>query len=165
MAGKKDSIVTMRVRVGEAELEVSGPSDFVEAKIAEFLKRIKTSGTGVSQRPVAAASAKGTGDKLLKSVSLSQLMKPMALKTDINRVLIAGYYLEHYTDAEKFTAAEIRDTLKAAKQPPPKNPSDVINKNIKKGHMMPAGDKDGKLGYVLTSDGEQVIEDFISNAE
>ena len=29
----------MRVRIGDNELEVSGPSNFVEKKIAELLKR------------------------------------------------------------------------------------------------------------------------------
>ena len=34
--GKKSKNVTMRIRVGESELEVTGPSSFVEKKIAEF---------------------------------------------------------------------------------------------------------------------------------
>ena len=36
MANKVFS-VTMRVRVGEKEIEITGPSDYVEKKIAEFL--------------------------------------------------------------------------------------------------------------------------------
>jgi len=38
MAKKKNDNVTMRVRIGETELEVSGPSNFVEKKITEFIK-------------------------------------------------------------------------------------------------------------------------------
>jgi hypothetical protein len=34
--------VTMRVRVGDSELEITGPADFVERKIAEFLKNPPT---------------------------------------------------------------------------------------------------------------------------
>jgi hypothetical protein len=41
---KKDS-VTMRVRVGDSELEITGPADFVERKIAEFLKNPPTPAT------------------------------------------------------------------------------------------------------------------------
>jgi predicted metal-dependent hydrolase len=39
MAKESKSAVTMRVRVGDSELEVSGPKEFVEEKIDEFLKK------------------------------------------------------------------------------------------------------------------------------
>ena len=38
MEKPSDQIVTMRVRIGDSELEVTGPVDFVEKKIAEFTK-------------------------------------------------------------------------------------------------------------------------------
>lgn len=166
MAGKKDKIVTMRVRMGEAELEITGPSDFVETKIDEFLEKIRSVGALPSpqQSPVARKSSPAA-KQMPKSTSIAQLMKRMTPKTAVDRVLIAGYYLEHYMDAEKFNAADIRAMIRSAKVQPPKNTSDVINQNIKKGQMMPAGDKDGKMGYVLTSDGEQAIEDTLNQAE
>jgi hypothetical protein len=37
--------VTMRVRVGDSEMEITGPADFVERKIAEFLKNPPTPAT------------------------------------------------------------------------------------------------------------------------
>jgi hypothetical protein len=33
-----ETSVTMRVRIGDSEMEITGPVDFVEKKIAEFLK-------------------------------------------------------------------------------------------------------------------------------
>lgn len=166
MTGKKDKMITMRVRIGEAELEITGPSDFVEAKIDEFLEKIRSMGAPPSAQKSPVAQNAGSVDKQMpKSTSIAQLMKRITPKTDVDRVLIAGYYLEHYNDAEKFNGADIKATLKSAKVPPPKNTSDVINKNIKKGYLMPAGDKDGKMGYVLTSDGEQAIEDSMKPTE
>ena len=52
---------------------------------------------------------------------------------DVDRVLVAGSYLEQIRNAQDFTAAEVRDLVKEAKWPPPINVNDAINRNIKKG--------------------------------
>jgi len=76
----------------------------------------------------------------------------------VDRVLAAGYYLENNEGQDTFTTAEVVATMRKAKYNPPRNPSDALGKNIKKGLVMPSGDKDGKIAYVLTSDGEEVIQ-------
>jgi len=92
-------------------------------------------------------------------MSAAQFFKKVNPRTGVDRVLAAGYYLEIFLGMENFTSAEIRDTIhKEAKTQPPKNPNDLINSNIKKGYMMSAGDKDGKMAFVLTSDGEDTIK-------
>jgi hypothetical protein len=150
--------------MGDAELEVSGPQGFVESKISEFLESQSRSpflgkaiGDHVARQP-AVAERRPSG----KQTSVAQFFRKVAPKTDIDRVLIAGYFLEHFRNTEKFTAAEVRDTIREAKIPPPSNPSDAVAKNIKKGFMMPAGDKDGKLSYVLTSDGEENVKESLN---
>lgn len=163
MSTKQNPNVTMRVRVGDAEIEVTGPADFVEAKIAEFVDKFKSATPVRLQSPTLTKEPVGTA--AVKSMSIGQFMKRVSAKTDVDKALAAGYYLEKHENAEKFTAADIRTTIKGAKMPPPKNPNDAINKNIKKGYIMAAGDKDGKMGYVLTTDGEQAIDDSLSSAE
>ena len=37
-----DTVVTMRVRIGDYECEASGPRFFVEGAIARFVRRVKT---------------------------------------------------------------------------------------------------------------------------
>ena len=46
MAKQKDFSVTMRVRVGDKEIEITGPNDYVEKKIGEFLNQAPSSGSG-----------------------------------------------------------------------------------------------------------------------
>lgn len=160
MATKKTTNVTMRVRIGENELEVSGPSNFVEKKITEFIELNKEKAfarTALYKNKVSQIGDKSTTVK--KQVSAAQFFKKVNARTAVDRVLAAGYYLEVLCGMENFTSAEIRDTIqKKAKTQPPKNPSDLINSNIKKGYMMSAGDKDGKMAFVLTSDGEELIK-------
>jgi len=153
---KKEAEIKMRVRIGESELEVTGPKKYVEDKIAEFLKLQKTSVRQPQAAGVPATTkhlAKGT-----KGLSVGQFFKKLALKSDVDRVLGAGYFLEKHKNEENFNASEITKTIKSAKNPPPSNTNATIDKNIKKGYMMAAGEKDKKNAFVLTTDGEAAIE-------
>lgn len=160
MAERKTINVTMRVRIGENELEVSGPKDFVESKIATFLKEqkkivpVSSSGLKGGQAIVASTST--------KKMSVSQFFRKLATKSDVDRTLAAGYYLEKYKNYGNFTASEIRDIIKESKNNPPRNPNESINANIRKGLIMAAGDKDKKRAFVLTTDGEDAINEMLN---
>jgi predicted metal-dependent hydrolase len=159
MADKQKTNVSMRVRIGDNELEVSGPSDFVEKKIADFLERQKKGATLPAGKAQTSSTQGQTASE--KRLSLAQICRKIDPRTDVDKVLVAGYYLEKYEDFEKFTAAEIKENLRRAKIAPPKNTNDSINSNIKKGLMMSAGDKDKRRAFVLTSDGEETINDML----
>ena len=166
MTTKKEISVTMRVKVGDAELEVTGPADFVQSRIDKFIDSVKSAPSLQSQRSIPQGQSVALpASELPKGMSIAQFMKKFSLKSDVDRALFAGYYLEHYQSADRFTAGEIRDTIKAAKVSPPTNTSHVINQNIKKGYMMTAGDKDKLMAFVLTSDGEQVVEELFGKGE
>lgn len=160
MTVKEQASVTMRVRIGDNELEVNGPSDFVEKKVAEFLEQQKSLplvGTPKSSPHHLEPAIKST-----KDISIAQFFKRMTLQSHADRFLAAGYYLEKKENMEKFTAAELSERVRTgAKKPLPKNPNDVVNGNVKRGLMMSAGDKDGKIAFVLTSDGEEAIETLL----
>jgi len=164
MPKKKTANVTMRVRIGDSEIEVTGPSNFVEKKIAEFVEKQKPVPVSSSASPTKGiiSSAAEAAQKLPKGMSAAQFFKKISTKTDVNRVLAAGYFLEKFKDQDSFTASEISDTVRGAKIPPPRNTNDAINKNIKKGYMMPSGDKEGKMTFVLTSDGEETIAELFN---
>ena len=165
MTNQKKDIVTMRIRIGGSELEVTGPQDFVEEKIAEFVESIKTisSAPSDSQVKTSVPTSSAVGSTA-KPMAINQFMKKLGKVTEIGRVLAAGYYLEKFKECDNFTAADIREAIKESRNPPPKNTSDAINKNIKKGFMMAAGNKDKKMAFVLTTDGEQHIVDLIESA-
>lgn len=161
MAKKQPQNVTIRVRIGESELEVTGPSDFVEKKIEEFLvKQKETLKSGSSERASQQSSEPSKKVKVGKGLSPAQFFKKINPRTDVDRMLAAGYYLEISKNYENFTALEAKQIIKEAKRIPPKNANDAINQNIKKGLVMSAGDKDGKMAFVLTSDGEEFLDEF-----
>lgn len=159
MADKGKQTVSMRVRVGDAEVEVSGPADFVKKEIHDFLKEHRELlGRQSAVDPGARAKLGGKPAALPnKETSIAQFFKKTGPKSDVHRALLAGYFLEKYSQMDRFTAAEVRDVIRSAKVAPPQNTNDAIAKNIKKGLMMTAGDKEGKMAFVLTSDGEEVV--------
>jgi hypothetical protein len=157
MASKTLTPVTMRVKIGDAELEVSGPQKFVEEKVDEF---VAAQGGRREAGATAVLASEGVpANRASKASTLAQLLKKATVKSDVDRVLVAGYYLETVQNMPSFTAAEIKEAIRQAKVSPPSNPSDVIAKNIKKGAMMMAGDKDGRMAYVLTTDGIEFVEE------
>ena len=147
----------MRVRIGDSEIEVSGPPDYVEKKIADFLSKppAPVNEPSTQQRPRVATSG--------KSLSAAQFFKLCGPKTDNARTLVAAYFLEKYRNAQSSTASDIRDVIREAKVPPPRNPNDSVNQNIRKGLLMTAGDKDKKIAFVVTSDGEAAVEEMQEN--
>src|SRR5437870_1013822 len=102
--------VTMRVRVGDSEVEISGPVDFVEKKIAEFLKNVPTSGTSqLKEAPTTPPS------KQRRPQSPAQFFKSCNPRSDTARVLVAAYFLEKHRGAENMTSAEIRNLIREAR--------------------------------------------------
>lgn len=165
MPEERPANVTMRVRIGESEIEVTGPSDFVEKKIAEFLERQKQAPVIPPVSPgksVSHSAIRTTVQPSHKVMSVAQFFKKVSPKSDVDRVLAAGYFLEKFENQDSFAASEVSETIRGAKIPPPKNTNDAINSNIKKGNIMPAGDKEGKKAFVLTSDGEETITELLN---
>jgi predicted metal-dependent hydrolase len=158
MAKQSKSAVTMRVRVGDSELEVSGPKEFVEEKIAEFLKNSRQTAASAHQHTTLPLPL---ADTIIRKMSLAQFFKKTNPRTDNDRVLLAAYFREKMQNAENSTAGEIRDIIRKAKRPPPKNTNDAINQNIKKGLLMTAGDRDNKIAVVVTTDGEEAIDEML----
>lgn len=163
MSEKKPTNVTKRVRMGESEIEVTGPSDYVDKSVAEFLDRQKQisapSGVGSPKSTTLPTTHMSASTKVM---SVAQFFRKVSPKSDVDRVLAAGYFLEKFNNQDNFTASEVSETIRSAKIPPPNNTNDSINQNIKKGHMMPSGDKEGKKAFVLTSDGEEAITELLT---
>ena len=153
--------VSMRAKVGDRELEVSGPQDFAKKEIDQFLKdagaAVPSAGGGSNRdEPVPQFSGKG--------LSAAQYFRKAKAQSDLYRVLVAGFFLEKERKVDSFTGRDVVDVVKEAKSPLPMNVNDAINKNIMKGYMLPSGEKDNRRAFALTIDGEQAVEDLLKNA-
>jgi hypothetical protein len=162
MPEKKPPTVTIRMRFGESEFEVTGPSDYVEKKIADFMKQHQENKQPSESPKVSETKSVKAPSKAMSPAQFFRKVKP---SSDVQRVLFAAYYLEFQKKQENFASSEIRELLREAKIPPPRNTSDAINQNVRKGFIMSAGDKEGKMAFVLTTDGEDEMMEVLKDKE
>ena len=80
--------------------------------------------------------------------------------------LAIGYYLERHLGCGSFNISNLRKGFRTAKHKPAKNVNDMVNKNIKRGHMTEApGKKDQTTAWVLTNSGERYVESAFQEGE
>lgn len=106
------------------------------------------------------------GESSIKKLSIREFLISKKPKTDVDKTLVVGYYLENYQDYPSFNTADIETGFRSAKEPVPTNINDTINKNIRKGFIMNAEDKkDGKQAWVLTNLGLQYVDNDLKKAK
>lgn len=121
--------------------------DKLKKKIEEHEKRIKA----LEGMPIKQAVG--------KDLSLKEFLLDLKPSDEVKSTLAVGYFLEHYKSMESFNVKELASAFRSAKEPPPKNINDKINKNIRNGHMMEAEEKkDNTKAWTLTSKGEKFIK-------
>jgi hypothetical protein len=87
-----------------------------------------------------------------------------ALKTETQKVLALGYFLEYMENMESFNVNDLETAFRSAKERLPKNMNDAVNKNIARGFLMDAaGKKDAKKAWCLTSTGEKYLGGELTN--
>ncbi|MEW6408393.1 MAG: hypothetical protein AB1465_06940 [Patescibacteria group bacterium] len=94
-----------------------------------------------------------------RSQSLNEFLLEKNPTTAIDSVLVIAVYHERFSGANSFSATEILDLIRKAKQKKPKNINDLINKTIGKGYFEEdkAGE-DGKKRWYVTSSGVALVD-------
>jgi len=94
-----------------------------------------------------------------KEFSVKEFLRSKKPKTDMQKTLAVGYYLEKYVRVSSFNVQDLEEAFRAAKEPLPSNTHAFVGQNIKNGHMMESKEKkDKKKAYVLTNSGEEFVE-------
>ncbi len=94
-----------------------------------------------------------------KELSIKEFILQKQPKSDVEKTLVIGYYLEHYRGVSPFNAKDLEDGFREAKEIVPRNINQAVIRNIGKGHMMEAKEKKDNLkSWTLTSRGEKFVE-------
>ncbi|MCU0678577.1 MAG: hypothetical protein MUF19_03270 [Candidatus Pacebacteria bacterium] len=135
------------------------PSE-IDKQIREILVRVSTLEKRVAELetgPVPAQSNVVSGDK---RVSIKEFLHEHEPKNDVQRTLLIGYYLEHFSGYASFNKSDIEAQYRLAKTPVPKNINDKVNMCIKNCFLMESDSaKDGMKAWVLTMTGEKIVEE------
>lgn len=164
-----------RIRVGEIEIEASGPEEYVkgvrtyaEQLVSTSLARIKTMGAITPSREppsVASETVKPSvplSHPLGKDESLVEFVERLPSRTHQDKILAFGYFLEKNRDAASFGVKEINDCYDEVKEAK-SNTAQYFTLLIKsglimKGKVQPPG---GPTQYVLTRKGEKAIQEAL----
>lgn len=99
----------------------------------------------------------------IKKMSVKEFLLTKDLKSEVQKVLAIGYFLEHMEGITSFNVMDLEATFRVAKEKLPKNMNDAVNKNIARGFLMEAEEKkESKKAWYLTSTGERQIETELS---
>ena len=80
-------------------------------------------------------------------------------KTDLDKVVLAGFYLENCESMDRFNINDLRSCLVRAKVQIPKNISLPVLQSVRRGWMMEVPEaKDNVKAYVLTQTGARRIQ-------
>lgn len=94
-----------------------------------------------------------------KKSSAKEFLMTKEIKTETQKVLALGYFLEYMEGMESFNVNDLEAVFRAAKEKLPKNMNDAVNKNIARGFLMEAAEKkDAKKAWCLTATGEKYLK-------
>jgi hypothetical protein len=131
-----------------------------EVFLAALLKRMLTD---EGNQPVRIEKNKEVS--VMKKQSIKEFLLGKKPKTDVEKVLAMGYFLETQEGLACFNVDDLRKAYVKSKEPIPGNINDKINLNIKKGLITEVPEKkDNKKAYHLTATGERSIEEGANDA-
>ncbi len=94
-----------------------------------------------------------------KKLSLKEFLLSIKPESHVLKTLSIGYYLEKFGESAAFNTTDLENAFREAKESLPSNINQMVNENIKKGHIMEAKEKkNGLKSWVLTSSGEIFVE-------
>lgn len=129
----------------------------IENKLSELEKRISVLEATIQHSP----NPQNTGKQKDLSIKEFLIQKNAQNVSIVEKTLVICYFLENHLSTNPFNSKDIEDVFRLAKEKPPTNVADMINKNVKKGLLMEDKEKkDNKKAFTLTSTGESYVENL-----
>ena len=119
MTDEKTINVTMRIRIGDKELEVAGPKEFVEKKIADFLKEQKSLGRAPWQGATDSESSIATPHTIPAQTTLHEFYRTYVhkIKSRPTMSVFFIYYLQKIRKKDRIKTADVAQCFKDISYP------------------------------------------------
>ena len=102
-----------------------------------------------------------SGDRPTRETDLRALVEQFDPSTHVERAVVIGYHLETHQGRENFTIEDIEEGYRTCKMQKPSNTSDVLANAEQRGWAMRDGKEDHYQLWVVTREGEQIVEEVI----
>jgi hypothetical protein len=132
-----------------------------ESNLADDVRKIKLQLAKLEARVVRLESEPSLPSgrpPLEKKPSINEFIIEKEVSTDTDKTLVIAYYLEKFEGLSEFNTDDLSQGFKRAKEPPPGNLNETVNKNVRKGYLMESGQKEGKKAWALTNSGDEFVD-------
>jgi len=170
---EKTGQFSIKVRVGNAEIEVSAPEkDFVLNESKHLIEQFRLNGIAPHSTEVEIIQGEVMA---LPTMSQSRVVKPqtlaeffkqfVGLQTHLDKILVFGYWCEIKQGQPHFTSEDILAKYKEIREIPPANVRRDLGTLVSKGFLLPPGKSDdGTPTYALSRSGITEVESKMSQA-
>ncbi|MBU7047659.1 MAG: hypothetical protein HXS54_14590 [Theionarchaea archaeon] len=135
----------IRVKKGNAEVEVTGERAFVIEQIDRLIKLL-----GISA---------DVDDEDRKRISLGELLSEKTHLKHTETVTLFAYYIERILQEPFFNVNDIDELFLKSKTKGPANTNDTVNSLVRKGHLMEVDEKKDNLKcWTITMSGIKFVE-------
>lgn len=163
---------SIRVRAGNAEIEVSAPDrSFVLDESKRLIEQFGLNGGGAHATAVEIIQGEVTAlpamtQAKVKPQTLGEFLKQfVGLQTNLDKILVFGYWCEIKQGQLHFTQDDILAKYKEAREAPPANPGRDLKSLVSKGFLLPPDKSDdGTPTYALSNSGIKEVESKMSQA-
>jgi|SRR5205809_4030269 len=126
-------------------------SEDISNRIQNLERRVSTIETWMKGEPDRPAIPKPT--------SIREFVNLKNPSTSAETALLIAYYLEKFSAVSPFNHDDLIGGFAQAKEPLPKNPSDTVYKNIRRGFLTESPQKKGgSKAWIVTNSGERFVE-------
>lgn len=169
----------VHIKMGPIEFEAEGDSELIERERSQFFKLLpqtimavspvvhnslitnnNTTNTEIDVLPVEAETSENS---LKLHQSIVSFLNDKNFSNDVELIMGIAYYIECIENKGPFTSKDIENKIKEARKPKPKNISQVLIQNIRKGYLQECPDKKDNLKtYMILEDGIKWCESYVS---
>jgi hypothetical protein len=134
----------------------------VRAEAFKFLLAQESGAERAAPIPVSRTRTKDTGSRVLAP---QELIRKCAVTSFIEKAVVLAYWLEHYQDTPTFSSIDLKGAFEKAREPAPKNPSDLVAKLEASARIMKAEKNGAVQNYRLTSTAMEFIEGCLNEGD
>ena len=131
----------------------------LEARVADLENRVSALEEAFHTSPIPI-------EEKMRDTSANEFLREKGVTNTtsaVNTVLAIAVFNDRFRGADSFSVSDLSDLIRDARQKPPTNINDCINRNISKGYM--AVDKRGggrKKRWYVTNSGRDFVDDDLN---
>lgn len=171
-AADASKTISLKLIVGPVEIDISNAdADLLTADLkkvlhalddnVEALESLHDKLGGLPTKD--ATDLRGSQSQLTK-LSLSEMIKKSGVKKEVDRTLLAAYYLFRGMKMPVFNKKDVDEMIATARLPEPGNLNQTLNDLVDAEKLREAGEKEGLKGFTITSTGEEEAEALLSGS-